>query len=97
MPRQLVDNLSYTSVDLVEVSTTIRVSTRTRDRIASIAHASGEPMTAVVDEALDALERRRFFEDFNARYEELREDAPTWGEVESERAVESGSLRDASA
>lgn len=53
-------------------------------------------MTAVVDEALDALERRRFFAGFNARYEELREDVQTWGDVESERAIESGSLRDAS-
>ncbi len=79
------------------MSTTIRVSAKTRDRIASLADASGQPMTAVVDEALDALERRRFFAGFNRRYEELRAEAETWREVEAERAAEADSLRDSSA
>jgi predicted transcriptional regulator len=78
------------------VSTTIRVSTETRDRIASLADSSGQPMNAVVEEALDALERRRFFAAFNARYRELRQDEATWNGVEVERAVEAGPLRDGS-
>lgn len=76
------------------MSTTIRVSEATRDRIASLADASGQPMNSVVDEALDALERRRFFAAFNTRYRELREDGEAWSGVEAERAVEAGSLRD---
>jgi hypothetical protein len=51
-------------------------------------------MSAVVDEALDALERRRFFADFNNRYRQLREDEAAWRDIEAERAVEAGSLRD---
>ena len=53
-------------------------------------------MTAVVDDALDALERRVFFESLNNRYTELREDDAVWREIEAERAVEEGTLPDSS-
>ena len=53
-------------------------------------------MTAVVEDALDALERRVFFEALNNRYGELRESEDAWAEVEAERAVEEGALRDSS-
>lgn len=78
------------------MSTTIRVSVDTRDRIAALADESGKPMTAVVDDALDALERRRFFAAFNQRYAELRDDPDAWAEVEGERTVEARTLRDRS-
>lgn len=79
------------------MSTTIRVPNRTRDRLAALAVATGRPMTAVVDDALDALERRVFFEGLNARYAELRADEASWTEIEAERAIEEGALRDKSA
>lgn len=78
------------------MSTTIRVSEQTRDRFAKLADATGRPMTQLLDEAADALERRVFFDQFSARYDELRADPTAWDEVEAERAVESGSLRDRS-
>jgi predicted transcriptional regulator len=78
------------------VSTTIRVSEQTRDRFAKLADATGRPMTQLLDEAADALERRVFFDQFSARYEALRDDAQAWGEIETERAVESGAARDRS-
>lgn len=78
------------------MSTTIRVSEQTRDRFAQLADATGRSMTQLVDEAADALERRVFFERFSARYEELRDDPAAWGEIEVERAVEGGALRDSS-
>ncbi len=78
------------------MSTTIRVSIRTRDRIAILAGTSGQPMNAVVDEALDALERRRFFDELNTRYGELRQDERAWSDIERERAVEAASLHDIS-
>jgi len=53
-------------------------------------------MNAVVEDALDALERRRFFAAFNSRYRELREDEKDWNDVQAERATEAGSLRDTS-
>ncbi len=50
-------------------------------------------MTEVVEDALEALERRIFFESFNERYAELRAE-PAWTEIEGERATEEGALRD---
>jgi predicted transcriptional regulator len=76
------------------VSTTIRVSEETRDRFAKLADATGRPMTQLLDEAADALERRVFFDQFTSRYEALHADPPTWAEIEAERALESGAVRD---
>jgi predicted transcriptional regulator len=76
------------------MSTTIRVSEPTRDRFARMAQATGRPMSQLLDEAADALERRVFFDQLSAGYEALRADSTAWGEIEAERAVESGALRD---
>jgi predicted transcriptional regulator len=78
------------------VSTTIRVSEQTRDRFARLADATGRPMTQLLDDAADALERRLFFDQLSARYEALRADDAAWGEIEVERAVEGGAVRDRS-
>ena len=77
------------------MSTTIRVNEATRDRLASIAANEQRSITAVVDEAVDALERRRFFAAFRERYDELRNDPEEWQSIESERALESSAIRDA--
>ncbi|HEV3033329.1 MAG TPA: hypothetical protein VGX72_00945 [Solirubrobacteraceae bacterium] len=78
------------------MSTTIRVSEPTRDRFARLARATGRPMSQLVDEAADALERRVFFDRLSARYEALRADPGAWSEIEAERADESAALRDRS-
>lgn len=78
------------------MSTTIRVSKETRDRIAALADASGQPMNAVVQDALNALERRLFFAAFNSRYRQLREDDESWSGIQAERALEAGTLGDTS-
>jgi hypothetical protein len=78
------------------VSTTIRVSEQTRDRFAKLADTTGRPMTQLLDEAADALERRVFFDRFSTRYDELRADPVAWDEIESERSTESGAARDSS-
>jgi predicted transcriptional regulator len=78
------------------MSTTIRVSEQTRDRFAKLADETGRPMTQLLDEAADALERRVFFQRFSARYETLRADPSVWEEIEAERGLESGALRDGS-
>jgi predicted transcriptional regulator len=79
------------------VSTTIRVSEHTRDRFAHLARATGRPMTELLDEAADALERRIFFDHLTGRYAELRGDDEAWREIEAERSMESGALSDRSA
>ena len=78
------------------MSTTIRVSEPTRDRFARIARATGRPMSQLLDEAADALERRVFFDQLSAGYEALRADGDAWDEIKAERALESGALRDRS-
>jgi len=75
-------------------TTTIRVTDEARRRIASLAERDGRSMTAIVDDAVDALERRRFFEQFNQRYAELADDGDAWAEVLAERTLESGALGD---
>ena len=78
------------------MSTTIRVSEETRDRIAALADSTGRPMTRVLDDAVGALERRVFFDRFNRRYGELRNDPGAWAEIETERNIEEGVVGDIS-
>jgi hypothetical protein len=54
-------------------------------------------MTDLLDEALDALEQKVFFEAMNARYRELQHEPRSWADIEAERHAEEGSLRDSSA
>ena len=79
------------------MSMTIRVSEGTRDRFSKLASETGLPMTQLLDEALDALERRLFFDQPDACYGELRSDPDAWTEIESERWIEDGALGDGSA
>ena len=76
------------------MSTTIRISAETRDRFAKLADETGRPMTQLLDEAADALERRIFFDRFSTRYRQLRADSRAWSEIEAERAFEAGAFGD---
>jgi predicted transcriptional regulator len=78
------------------MSTTVRVSEKTRERLAALAASTGRPMTRVLDEAVDALERRVFFDRLNRRYGALRQDTEARAEIEAERRVEEGARGDAS-
>lgn len=53
-------------------------------------------MTHLLDDAVDALERRVFFEGFTICYDGLRDDPAAWAEIVAERDVESGALADRS-
>jgi hypothetical protein len=53
-------------------------------------------MTRVVEDALDALERRLFFDRFDRRYAELRRDEAAAAEIDAERHTEEGALQDRS-
>jgi len=72
------------------------VSEETRNRLAALAESTGRPMTRVLDEAVDALERRVFFAQLNRRFEELRQDPRLWEEIEAERRGEEAARGDAS-
>jgi len=81
---------------LLAMSTTIRVSEETRDRLASLANATGRPMTKVLEDAVETLERRIFFETLNQRYQELRDDPEAWAEIDHERGTEEDAVGDTS-
>jgi len=76
------------------MSTTIRVSEDTRNRFSKLASETGRPMTQLLDEAADALERRLFFDRMDAGYTRLRDDPAAWAEIEAERSLEDGALGD---
>jgi hypothetical protein len=44
----------------------------------------------------DSEERRVFFDNLNAAFARLRQDPVAWREIEAERAIEAGALRDRS-
>ncbi|GEL20419.1 hypothetical protein PA7_42560 [Pseudonocardia asaccharolytica DSM 44247 = NBRC 16224] len=58
----------------VNVSTTIRVSDATRQRVAELAAATGRRMQTIVDEAVTAYARTLFWESFEASYAQIADD-----------------------
>ncbi len=51
-------------------------------------------MSRLLEEAADALERRFFFDQLSARYQELRANPDTWRAIEAERMAEGAALHD---
>ncbi|HUE95546.1 MAG TPA: hypothetical protein VMN39_02755 [Longimicrobiaceae bacterium] len=45
------------------------------------------PQPTVLDEALEVLQRKRFFETLNHQYTALRADAGAWAEAAAERRM----------
>ncbi|MGI8517763.1 MAG: ribbon-helix-helix domain-containing protein [Acidimicrobiia bacterium] len=78
------------------MSTTIRINEATRARLALLAASTGLPMTRLLDEAVEVLERKVFFNSFNERYGALRADKVAWAEIEEERLREDGAVADTS-
>ena len=76
------------------MTTTIRVSDATRQRIADLAAATGRQMQAVVDDAVASYERTVFWNSFESGYADLADDPARWSEVTAERAVEEQALGD---
>jgi predicted DNA-binding protein len=73
---------------------TVRVPTRTYERLKDLARGEGKPMSVVLDEAVERYEADRFFRDADAAYRRLRADPKAWREVEAERALLDGTLMD---
>lgn len=78
------------------MSTTIRVSDSTHRRFTRLAEETGRPMTQLLEDAAEALERRLFFDKMSLQWEALRNDERAWREIERERKAEEGTLRDRS-
>jgi len=78
----------------MEITTTIRVSRRTRDALRELTHTSGHSMQQVIEEALELYRRQQLLEATNAAYGALREDAEGWSELDAERAAWDAALAD---
>jgi predicted transcriptional regulator len=66
-------------------TTTIRVSTRTRDLLQELAHRSGISMQSVLEHALESYRRQQLLEATNTAYATLQADPVAWAELEQER------------
>ena len=76
------------------MTTTIRVSTRTRDLLQELAQRSGGSMQSVLEQALEQYRRQKLLEAANDAYAELRTDAAAWAELEDERRDWDSTLAD---
>ena len=76
------------------MSTTIRVSEKTRDTVHDLARNVGVPMAAIVEQAIEQYRRQHILDAANAHYASLRADPEAWAEVEAERAIWDVTLAD---
>jgi hypothetical protein len=79
---------------LTDTSLTIRVSRSTHELLRDLADRSNTTITAVVDEAVRDLQRKRFWADFNAACESLRADPVAWADLRREDASWEATLAD---
>ena len=75
-------------------SLTIRVSRSTHELLRDLADRSNATITAVVDEAVRDLQRKKFWADFNAACEALQADPVAWADLRSEDAAWEDTLAD---
>jgi hypothetical protein len=72
----------------------VRINERTRETLREIARSQEESMQSVLEKAIEEYRRKRFIEDLNASYAELRNDPEAWKAVEDERVLWDGTLAD---
>lgn len=80
---------------MAESSLTIRVSRSTHELLRDLADKSNATITAVVDEAVRDLQRKKFWADFNAACEAIQQaDPEAWADLQREDAVWDSTLTD---
>jgi predicted transcriptional regulator len=75
------------------VSTTIKVSEATRDRIKQLATSAEQTADQVVTRALDEYERALFWEEYR-RAAEAERKSPHYAQIQAELAICDGALGD---
>ena len=75
-------------------TTTIRVSTETRETLHKLAESSGVSMQKILESALETFRRQQLLEQANTAYAILRNDPAAWKEVEDERRLWDATLGD---
>ena len=67
-------------------SETIRLRPETHEKLKALAEKSGEPMTSVLDKAVEALRRQTFLQELAIDFATLKGDAKAWAAEQKERA-----------
>lgn len=75
-------------------SLTIRVSRSTHELLRGLATSSKATISALVDEAVRDLQRKKFWADFNAGYAALKADPKAWADLQQENAAWDSTLAD---
>jgi hypothetical protein len=75
-------------------TTTVRLAETTRVTLRRLATQTGEPMSAILDKAVEAYRRQYVFAQANAAYGALRCDPEAWAEELGERRVWEAALAD---
>lgn len=75
-------------------STTIRISSATRERVRDLARHTGDSMQTVIAKAVDAYRRQHFLDEVNSAYDALRPNAEAWAEIRDERVAWDTALMD---
>jgi predicted DNA-binding protein len=74
-------------------ATTIRVSVQTRDRIAALARKAGEPMTAIIDQAIREMEKKHRWQHVAEQIEHTQKTDPQgWADYLAESQLVQGPL-----
>ena len=79
---------------MTDTSLTIRVSRSTHELLRELSARSNATMTAVLDEAVRDLQRKKFWADFNAACEALQADPVARADLQREDAAWEQTLAD---
>ena len=79
---------------MTDTSLTIRVSRSTHELLRDLAAKSNATITAVVDEAVRDLQRKKFWADFNAACMAFQADPVAWADLRREDAAWDQTLAD---
>lgn len=66
-------------------TTTVRISSRAQRTLQQLSKATGRSQTALLEEAVEELRRKRIFEEANRAYTALKADPKAWAEELEER------------
>jgi len=73
---------------------TVRISRSAHAILRALSEEVDEPMTEILDKAIQDYRRKRFLEGLNADFEALKKDSGAWAEEQQERAAWDATLAD---
>lgn len=86
--------MATTAAETTERTTTVRISAQTHETLRQLSHDLGQPMSQVLETAVEKLRRQVFLEKANEEYARLRADPEAWAEELAERELLAGTLKD---